>query len=90
MLTGSTPPAPVDSHVTNWRGDPAFGGAYSFWSVGSSPNDNLALGAPAGRIHFAGEATHMSRYGTMQGAMLSGLREAGRILRKSVTVADLI
>jgi|ETNmetMinimDraft_15_1059895.scaffolds.fasta_scaffold15560_2 hypothetical protein len=32
----------------------------------------------------------MSRYGTMQGAMLSGLREAGRILGKSVNVADLI
>ena len=90
LLTGSTPPAPVDTHVTNWRADPAFGGAYSFWSVGSSSSDNLALGAPAGRIHFAGEATHMRHYGTMQGAMLSGLREAGRILRKSVTVADLI
>ena len=31
------------------------------------------------RILFAGEATESSRYGTLDGAMLSGKREAERI-----------
>jgi len=43
-----------------------------------------------GRLHFAGEAIHRRYHATMHGAMLSGLREAGRILGRDVTVADLV
>ena len=33
----------------------------------------------AGRVHFAGEATHVEHYGTVHGAYLSGLAAAQRI-----------
>jgi polyamine oxidase len=89
-LNGSQPPVPTGSHVTRWGSDPNFGGSYSYWAVGSSPADNVSLAVPEGRLHFAGEATNELYFGTVHGAMLSGLREAGRILNSNVTVPDLL
>ena len=39
------------------------------------------------RVLFAGEATESSRYGTLDGAMLSGKREAERISTYLKTIA---
>jgi len=89
-MSGSPPPLPTDSHVTRWGSDPDFGGSYSYWTLGSSPADNVSLGLTEGRLHFAGEATNELYFGTVHGAMLSGLREAGRILNTTVTTADLL
>ncbi|MDE0892479.1 MAG: NAD(P)/FAD-dependent oxidoreductase, partial [Planctomycetota bacterium] len=89
-LSGSAPPLPTGSHVTRWGTDPSFLGSYSYWAVGSSPADNVSLSLPEGRVHFAGEATDQLYFGTVHGAMLSGMREAGRLLNTTVTTSDLL
>jgi len=90
MSGSSSPPQPNDSHVTRWGADPGFLGSYSHWVVGSSPADNVTLSLPEGRVRFAGEATDQLYFGTVHGAMLSGMREAGLLLNTTVTVADLL
>ena len=77
-----------------WRADPWSRGSYSFVSVGSSGNDYDILATPVipgnpgksndmiknpPRIFFAGEHTIRNYPATVHGALLSGLREAGRI-----------
>ena len=74
-------PAPVAYHVTRWASDPQTGGSYSYVSVGSSGNDYDLLARPVGRkLFFAGEHTCREHPDTVGGAMLTGLREASRIL----------
>ncbi|KAJ3678356.1 hypothetical protein LUZ60_002159 [Juncus effusus] len=80
---GITVPDPVKSICTRWGGDPFSHGSYSHVRVGSSGADYDALSEPvAGRLFFAGEATSRQYPATMHGAFLSGLREAGRIVRE--------
>jgi len=74
-------PAPELAVRTNWLADPFARGSYSYIPVGATPADMDALGAPAGlRLLFAGEATVPAHYGTVAAAMISGLREADRLL----------
>lgn len=87
-------PTPKETVVTRWRADPWSRGSYSFVSVGSSGNDYDILATPVipgnpgknndmiknpPRIFFAGEHTIRNYPATVHGALLSGLREAGRI-----------
>jgi monoamine oxidase len=79
-ILGQEVPAPLAVAVTRWRDDPFARGSYSYLPVGASPDDMRVLGAPEGeRLLFAGEATVPEYYGTVHGALLSGLREARRI-----------
>jgi predicted NAD/FAD-dependent oxidoreductase len=55
-------------------------GAYSARSL-SSPVDDEALARPVGPLSFAGEHTAGEWYALMEGALRSGLRAAGEILR---------
>ena len=74
-------PTPVACHVTRWASDVNTGGSYSFVAVGASMNDYEMLARPVGRrIFFAGEHTCQEHPDTVGGAMLTGLREASRIL----------
>ena len=74
-------PDPVSYHVTRWSSDPYAGGSYSFVAVNSSGKDYDLLARPVGRkILFAGEHTCRDHPDTVGGAMLTGLREASRIL----------
>jgi monoamine oxidase len=74
-------PVPVAYHVTRWGTDVDTGGSYSFVAVGASMNDYEMLARPVGkRIFFAGEHTCQEHPDTVGGAMLTGLREASRIL----------
>jgi polyamine oxidase len=80
-VTGVEPPAPTDVAASEWAVDPYSRGAYSFIRVGSSREDLESLGEPiGGRLLFAGEATGSARAGFADGAMLSGIREAKRLL----------
>ncbi|KAJ4963766.1 hypothetical protein NE237_023705 [Protea cynaroides] len=77
----SSVPDPVASVVTNWGKDPFSRGAYSYVAVGSSGEDYDILGRPVENcLFFAGEATCKEHPDTVGGAMMSGLREAVRII----------
>lgn len=71
---------PVSMHRSNWSGDPFSRGAYLHLTPESSAYDIEALGAPTGRLLFAGEATSPQRFGYVDGAYATGLREAKRLL----------
>ncbi|XP_064486188.1 lysine-specific histone demethylase 1A-like [Ornithodoros turicata] len=79
---------PRETVVTRWRADPWSRGSYSFVATGSSGNDYDILAAPVTpshvtpsppRLFFGGEHTIRNYPATVHGALLSGLREAGRI-----------
>ncbi|KQJ95042.1 lysine-specific histone demethylase 1 homolog 2 [Brachypodium distachyon] len=82
---GVTVPDPIQSVCTRWGSDPLCCGSYSHIRVGSSGTDYdiLAESVSDDRLFFAGEATNRAYPATMHGALLSGLREASRILRAS-------
>ncbi|XP_073126597.1 lysine-specific histone demethylase 1 homolog 3 [Henckelia pumila] len=72
---------PVASVVTDWGRDPYSYGAYSYVAVGASGEDYDILGRPVEScLFFAGEATCKEHPDTVGGAMMSGLREAIRIM----------
>ncbi|KAM0032893.1 putative spermine oxidase transcription regulator Homeodomain-LIKE family [Helianthus debilis subsp. tardiflorus] len=72
---------PVASVVTDWGRDPFSYGAYSYVAVGASGEDYDTLGRPVDNcLFFAGEATCKEHPDTVGGAMMSGLREAVRIV----------
>lgn len=74
-------PDPVASVVTDWGRDPFSYGAYSYVAIGASGEDYDILGRPVDNcLFFAGEATCKEHPDTVGGAMLSGLREAVRII----------
>lgn len=74
-------PDPMDHYLTHWAQDPFALGGFSFTAVGSGDEDRAALAEPVGeRVFFAGEATDIEHSASVHGAMLSGLREADRIL----------
>ena len=71
---------PVDYLRTKWSSDPFAKGAYSYAGVGTLESDYAALAAPVmDRVFFAGEATYIENLATVNGAYLSGLREAANI-----------
>lgn len=76
------PNAPEPSKVitTRWNSDPYSRGSYSVIPLGANSHLFDQLGAPEGRIHFAGEATKMLYQGTAHGAYTSGLRAAAEII----------
>ena len=58
-------------------------GSYIYLPVGASVADIDALALPVGdRLLFAGEATSRSYSGYVHGAVLTGIREAERLLGK--------
>ena len=80
-IAGAPGPTPTDVHVTRWKSDPFALGAYIYFPSGSSTADIDALAAPVGeRLLFAGEATSRQYSGYLHGALLSGIREAERLL----------
>lgn len=70
------------SYFHDWQNDPFARGAYSYGRVGSS-GAAAALAAPvAGTLFFAGEATCGDGHSaTIEGALRSGWRAAGEVLR---------
>ncbi|XP_019458079.1 PREDICTED: lysine-specific histone demethylase 1 homolog 3-like isoform X2 [Lupinus angustifolius] len=74
-------PDPVGHVVTDWGRDPFSYGAYSYVAIGASGEDYDILGRPVdNHLFFAGEATCKEHPDTVGGAMMSGLREAVRII----------
>jgi len=74
---GQNIPDPVDVYFTKWASDKFSYGAYSFTSVGNTPETYYEISAPIdGLIYFAGEHTNKNYPATIHGAYLSGLRAA--------------
>uniref|UniRef100_A0A673TPK1 Spermine oxidase n=1 Tax=Suricata suricatta TaxID=37032 RepID=A0A673TPK1_SURSU len=73
-----------------WGSNPYFRGSYSYTRVGSSGADVEKLATPLPyaessklapmQVLFSGEATHRKYYSTTHGALLSGQREAARLI----------
>lgn len=79
--SGEDIPAPRKAKVTRWSTDPFSRGAYFFPKLHSPLTDVDELARPvADRLFFAGEATSVDMFGTVHGAILSGVREAENIL----------
>lgn len=84
LMFGADVPDPVGYVRTRWADDPFARGSYSFCRVGQLPADRAALAEPvAGRLFFAGEATHPHFFSTVHGAYETGIRAAQQILKDS-------
>uniref|UniRef100_A0A4W3JN23 Peroxisomal N(1)-acetyl-spermine/spermidine oxidase-like n=1 Tax=Callorhinchus milii TaxID=7868 RepID=A0A4W3JN23_CALMI len=92
-------PEPKRVLVTKWFTNPYTRGSYSYMSVNSSSAmvDTLAEPLPQGgsenstqalQVLFAGEATHRSFHSTTHGALLSGWREAERLIHQYATAEE--
>lgn len=82
-------PPPISVLRSQWHSQPYTGGSYSSVAVGSSGNDIDALAEPLPKekdaakplqVLFAGEATERNFYSTTHGALMSGRREAQRLI----------
>ncbi|XP_004625770.1 peroxisomal N(1)-acetyl-spermine/spermidine oxidase [Octodon degus] len=81
-------PAPKSVLRSRWHSTPYTRGSYSYVAVGSTGDDIDLLAQPLPvdgtgpqlQVLFAGEATHRTFYSTTHGALLSGWREADRLI----------
>ncbi|ESO98426.1 hypothetical protein LOTGIDRAFT_114635 [Lottia gigantea] len=88
FLKNNDIPLPKRVIRTRWGNNPYTRGSYSFLAIGARQKDIMTLQEPltAGddekpRVLFAGEATHTTFYSTTHGALLTGYREAQRIVK---------
>ncbi|MFO0612636.1 MAG: FAD-dependent oxidoreductase [Polyangiaceae bacterium] len=80
-MFGDSVPMPVACIASRWGKDPFALGSYSHLAVGAKVSDRESLAQPvAERLFFAGEATESDYPATVTGALLSGRREAARVL----------
>ncbi|XP_040291468.1 peroxisomal N(1)-acetyl-spermine/spermidine oxidase-like [Bufo bufo] len=85
-------PPPISMVRSQWHSQPYTGGSYSYVAVGSSgiDVDNLAEPLPTDKVLkplqvlFAGEATERNFYSTTHGALMSGWREAQRLIDRYI------
>ncbi|WDD97250.1 flavin monoamine oxidase family protein [Thalassomonas actiniarum] len=81
---GQDIPQPLDHIITRWSRDPFSFGSYSYVPQGATNDMREDLAAPvAGKLFFAGEATHSEYPSTVHGAYLSGERAAMSIIEQS-------
>jgi monoamine oxidase len=87
-LFGSEAAAAVKkSRATRWNAQPYVLGAMSAAAPGGQPSRKV-LTEPIGSIFLAGEATHETLWGTVDGAWESGERAAEAALRKIGALKD--
>jgi monoamine oxidase len=75
------------SSATRWNSSPFVLGAMSSAIPGGQPSRQI-LTEPIGAMFFAGEATHETLWGTVDGAWESGERAANAALRKIGALKD--
>ncbi|MCP3673740.1 MAG: NAD(P)-binding protein [Gammaproteobacteria bacterium] len=80
-IYGDLIPEPTDVRITRWGQDPYSFGSYSYLTIDASNSmrNDLALSIDE-RVFFAGEATSEEYSATVDGAFLTGEREAEKIL----------
>lgn len=71
----------VAAHYHNWQADPLSYGAYTYLAVGGANAPDELSKPIANTLYFAGEATNLEgHWGTVHGAISSGVRAAREIL----------
>ncbi|GMU54270.1 MAG: putative putrescine oxidase [Candidatus Xenobia bacterium] len=80
-IAGSNLAEPDAVLVSRWSQEKFTGGSYSYVPVGSTLNDYDVLARPVGRLLFAGEATDRELFASVNGAYVSGVREADRAVK---------
>ena len=70
-------------HYHDWTSDPYSLGSYSYVGVGGTDAPRLLTRPVESTLFFAGEATDAENSGTVEGAIASGKRAAGQVLRAS-------
>jgi len=83
QIAGPGHPGPTEWATTAWAADPFTMGCYSSMLNSNAKTYPDALAQPHGRVLFAGEATAADAYATVDGAWLSGIREAKRLLQRA-------
>lgn len=68
--------------ATRWNMEPWIGGAVSSAAPGATDARKVLMETVGGKIWFAGEAVHETRWGTVNGAWESGTRAAEAALRR--------
>jgi monoamine oxidase len=68
-------------HATRWNNEPWVLGAWSAAAPGAQSARKIMTEPISGRIFLAGEATHESLWGTVNGAWDSGERAADAVLK---------
>ena len=87
-LFGSEAAAAIKkTSATRWNAAPYVMGAMSAASPGAQPSRRI-LSEPFGCIYLAGEATHETLWGTVDGAWESGERAADAALRRIGAIKD--
>jgi monoamine oxidase len=81
MFGSDVAKAVTKSSATRWNASPHVQGAMSVAPPGAQSSRKL-LGEPVGCMYFAGEATHETLWGTVDGAWESGERAAEAALRR--------
>jgi Monoamine oxidase len=72
----------LTAYTHNWQTDHYSGGAYSYVAEGGSEVQRELAAPISGTLFFAGEATNFAgHHGTVHGAIATGHRAAGEILR---------
>ena len=70
----------IKGHATAWRHEPYVRGSYAGSQPGGYNQRAVLQRAHAGRIHFAGEASHDTQQCSVSGAHLEGLRAAKDVM----------
>jgi monoamine oxidase len=82
IFGGSAKSRTTRSHVTRWNAQPYVLGAMSVAGPGKAEARNTLIEPVGGRVFFAGEALHATKWGTVAGAWESGERTADAVLRR--------
>jgi monoamine oxidase len=80
MLVAANIEAPTHSTSSRWLNEPGSLGATAGLISGSSPATRTAFSQPHGRVWLAGDATHVGKPNSLEGAAASGLEVARKII----------
>lgn len=84
-------PSPISHSITRWLNDQYSKGAYTSIPVGSSGDDYDLLAAPVEPfLYFAGEHTCRMNPTTCASGIISGLREAHRIVERFGLIQEML
>jgi monoamine oxidase len=81
-IFGSDFPRQIEhAYATGWASDEFARGSYSSAMPGHARDREVLREPPREGLFYAGEATSLEHFGTIQGAWTSGLRAAGLVIR---------